>query len=146
MLVETLMPKAQERLVTIEDGARLVEAASLLRPGTDLLIACDPAGRMTGVVTRTDIVNQISFCDKANCVADVPLAVTRKVVSCRPEDKLQDVWSNITESGFKNVPVTCRDNRPLGVVTAQDIFRILLEESAYDEAMLRNYVTGVGYR
>jgi len=146
MLVERLMPKARERLTTIVDGANLIDAARLLRPGTDLLIACDPAGRMAGVVTRTDIVNQLSFCDKANCVADIPLAVTRDVVSCRPDEKLEDVWSRITETGFKNIPVTCRDNRPLGVVTAQDIFRILLEEAEYDEAMLRDYVMGVGYR
>lgn len=146
MLVEALMPRARERLATIPDGASLVEAARLLRPGTDLVIACDAAGRIAGVVTRTDIVNQISVCDGANCVADVPLAITRNVVYCRPDDKLKDVWLKIKETGFRNIPVTCPDSRPLGVITAQDIFGILLEESETDQAMLRDYVMGVGYR
>lgn len=146
MFVERLLPKARERLVTIADGAPLVEAARLLRPGTDLVIVCDPAGRMAGVVTRTDIVGQISFCDEASCVADIPLAVTRDVVSCRPDDKLKDVWLRMTETRFKNIPVTCQDARPLGVITAQDVFGILLEEAEYDQAMLRDYVMGVGYR
>jgi len=146
MFVESLMPKARERLVTIADGARLVEAARLLRPGTDMVIVCDPAGRMAGVVTRTDIVNQLSFCDGMSCVADIPLAFTRDVVSCRPDDALKDVRQRITETGFRNIPVTCEDGRPLGVITAQEVFRILLEESQYDEEILRDYVMGVGYR
>lgn len=146
MLVEKLLPMARERLVTIADGARLIEAARLLRPGTDLVIVCDPAGRVSGVVTRTDIVSQVSFCDEASCVADIPLAVTREVVSCRPDDQLKEVWQRIKERGFKNIPVTCRDRRPLGVATAQDILRSLLEEAEYDEAMLRDYVMGIGYR
>lgn len=146
MFVERLLPKARERLVTIADGAPLLEAARLLRPGTDLVIVCDPVGRLAGVVTRTDIVSQISFCDEASCVADIPLAVTRDVVSSRPDDKLQDVWLKITETRFRNIPVTCEDIRPLGVITAQDVFRILLEEAEYDQALLRDYVMGVGYR
>lgn len=146
MFVESLMQKARERLVTIADGTRLIEAARLLPPGTNLVIVCDPVGRMAGVVTRTDIVSQISFCDEASCVADIPLAVTRDVVSCRTEDELKDVWRRITETGFRNIPVKCEDDRPLGIVTAQDVFRTLLDEAEYDQAMLRDYVMGVGYR
>lgn len=146
MLVERLLPKARERLVTLADGARLVEAARLFRRGTDLVIVCDATGRMAGIVTRTDIVSQISFCDGMSCVKDIPLAVTREVLTCLPDDKLQDVWLRITEKGVKNVPVICQDVRPLGVITAQEVFGIILEEAEYDEAMLRDYVMGVGYR
>lgn len=146
MFVERLLPEAREKLVTISDGASLVEAARCLPPGTDLVIATDPDGRLAGVVTRTDIVSQISFCDESACVAALPLEITRHVVSCRPGDGLQQVWAKIKETGVKNVPVTDEDLIPLGVISARDVLHVLLDEAEYDEALLRDYVMGVGYR
>lgn len=146
MYVEKLLPQARDKLVTIVDGASLVEAAKLLRPGTDLVIVSDREGRLVGVVTRTDIVNQLSFCDGMSCVVDIPLAITRDVVSCRPTDKLEDVWKRIKETGVKNIPVTDQSLRPIGLINAGDVFRSLLDETQYEEAMLRDYIMGVGYR
>jgi CBS domain-containing protein len=71
MFIEALLQKAREKLVVIEDGARLIDAAKLLRRGTDLVIVTDPAGILVGVVTRTDIVNQFGFCEESSCVADI---------------------------------------------------------------------------
>lgn len=146
MFIEELIPKAREKLVTIVDGARLIDAAKLLRPGTDLVIVTDPAGLLVGVVTRTDIVSQFSFCEESSCVADILLIVTRDVLSCRPVDKIEDVWVKIKAKGVKNIPVTDEGGKPLGVLKARDVFEVLLGEAEYEEALLRDYVMGVGYR
>jgi hypothetical protein len=37
--VEGLLPAAREKLMVIADGAPLIEAAKLLRSGTDLVVA-----------------------------------------------------------------------------------------------------------
>jgi CBS domain-containing protein len=49
------------------------------------------------------------------------------------------------ERGLKNIPVVDQDSRPLGVLYARDILQVLLKESEDEEAMLRDYVMGVGY-
>jgi len=139
------VPTARSRLVTLADDAPLVEAAKLLRTGTDLVVVCDSAGLFAGVITRTDIVSQISRCQGAGCITAVSLVMTRDVVLCRPGDLLHDVWLRMKERGLKNIPVADQDLRPQGVLNARDILQVLLKESEDEEAMLRDYVMGVGY-
>lgn len=50
MFVESLLPEARERLVTIADDAHLIEAARLLGSGTDILLVCSATGILRGVV------------------------------------------------------------------------------------------------
>jgi CBS domain-containing protein len=146
MFVEGLLPKARERLVTIADDVPLIEAAQLLQTGTDLVIVCDSAGLLAGVITKTDIVAQISQCQGASCIMAAALVMTRDVVLCESKDLLRDVWTRIKERGLRNVPVVDQDSRPLGLLHARDILQVLLSESENEEAMLRDYVMGVGYR
>ena len=61
MFVEEMVPAARERLVTIREDAPLIEAAGLLSAGTDIVLVCDDEGRLAGVVTKTDVVRQISI-------------------------------------------------------------------------------------
>jgi len=145
MYVERLLPAAREKLVTIADGAPLTEAANFLHKGTDLVIVCDSAGLVAGVITKTDVVSQMSRCRGASCTMAASLAMTRGVVVCRPGDLLQDVWKQMKERSLKNIPVVDQASRPLGVLHARDILQILLKESENEESMLRDYVMGVGY-
>ena len=145
MFVERLLPGARKRLVTIADDAPLIEAAKLLRSGTDLVVVCGSAGVLAGIVTKTDVVRQMSNCQGAGCTTAVSSAMTRDVVLCRPDESLHDVWMRIKERSLKNIPVAARDSYPLGVLNARDILQVLLQESEDEEAMLRDYVMGIGY-
>ena len=73
------------------------------------------------------------------------LVMTRDVIVCRPGDWLHEVWSRMKERGFKNVPVTDRDSRPVGVLNARDALQVLLEEAENEESLLRDYVMGIGF-
>lgn len=145
MFVERLLPTARSRLVTLADDAPLAEAAKLLGTGTDFVVVCSSAGLFAGVITRTDIVGQISRCQGAGCMTAVSSVMTRDVVLCRPGDLLHDVWVRMKERSLKNIPVADQNLRPLGVLNARDILQVLLKESEDEEAMLRDYVMGVGY-
>lgn len=146
MFVEGMLEVAREKLVTIADDARLIEAAKLLSSGTDLVIVCDSAGALQGVVTKTDVVRQISVCQGATCMCPVSTVMTRDVALCREADRLQEVSKLMKERHLKNIPVVAADNRPIGVLTARAILRVLLGDAEYEEAQLADYVKGVGYR
>lgn len=145
MYVERLLAAARERLVTISDGAPLIEAANFLHRGTDLVIVCGSAGLLRGVITKTDVVGQMSRCQGASCTMAASLAMTRDVVVCRPDEPLQEVWKRMKGRKLKNIPVVDQDSRPRGVLHARDILQVLLDESQDEESMLRDYVMGVGY-
>jgi CBS domain-containing protein len=145
MLIEQLLPQIRERLVTILDDAALIEAAKLLRTDTDIVVVCDAAGVMTGIITKTDVVSRISTCLGASCVAPATSAMTRSVVMCKPGDRLREVWLTMKQHRLKNIPVIDTDTRPVGMLNVRDALEVLLQEVEDEEALLRDYVMCVGY-
>ena len=145
--VERILPVARERLVAIKDDALLTEAARFLDGGhINLVVVCNKGGAMVGIVTRTDVVHQMSICQGDGCAALVVGAVmTKDVTFCRRGDLLEDVWSIMKERKLLHVPIVDEDFRPLGVINARDALLVLLDGSEHEGALLRDYVMGIGY-
>jgi len=146
-IIRDLLPVASQRLVTIESTGAVIQAAGLLSgTGTALVVVCDTAGRMCGVITKADIVREISHCTGCSCTENVSDIMTREVISCGPDEKLVDVWAIMRAKALKQIPIRDTDSQPLGLLYANDALEALLKEVEYEELMLRDYVMGVGYR
>ncbi len=146
MFVEQMLAPAGERLAVIEAGAAVREAADLLgKPHTDLVVVCD-CEDMVGVVTKTDIVGQIGQCLGRACEARVDNIMTRDVVYCRANELLHDVWMVMKERGLQRIPVLDQGRKPIGVIYMRDALQCLLAESESEDELLRDYISGVGYR
>ncbi|MCS3725341.1 CBS domain-containing protein [Bradyrhizobium betae] len=146
MIVEAILPAARERLIILSDEAPLIDAARLLRDfEADLVVVHNSDRRLAGVITKTDVVRQISHCQGTSCIAAASTIMTKPVVYCHRDDLLSDVWSVMKEQHLKNVPILDPDSRPIGVLNARDALEALLEELEYEEVLLREYVMCVGY-
>lgn len=146
MSVRAVLPTARTRLVTIDHAAAVVDAAKLLsQMHTSLLIVCGPEGLMSGVITKADVVRQISVCSGCSCTTMVTDIMTREVITCHPDDRLIDVWEIMKDNALRQIPVSDIDRRPLGLLYANDALQALLKEVEYEEIMLRDYVMGIGY-
>jgi len=144
--VDRILPAGRKRLVTIRDEAPLMDAAKLLRePDADLVVVCNADQRMVGVISKTDIVRQISQWRESELAAAASTVMTRTVVSFRPDDVLQDVWTAMKHRSLKNVPIMDQDSRPIGVLNARDVLEALLEEVEQEEMLLRDYVMRIGH-
>ncbi len=147
MFVEQMLHSARERLVVIDAGATIRQAADLMsKPHVALIVVRGPDGRMVGVVTKTDLVAQIGRCDGGACTARVDTIMTHDVVSCRGDELLHDVWSVIKSRGLLRIPVLDLDGMPIGILYARDALPNLLTEAEDEEKMLRDYVMNVGYQ
>jgi CBS domain-containing protein len=145
--VERILLPARERLVTVRTDALLIDAARLLNgPQMNLVVVCDESGKIAGVITKTDIVARISHCTGCSCTMAAADVMTRTVTCCHPGDWLHEVWSVVKQLGLKNIPVVDQNSVPVGVLNARDMVRILLEDTEYEESLLRDYVVGIGYR
>ena len=146
MIVERVLPAASKRLITIGDDAPLMSAAALLRDmDADLVVVRDRDGLLAGVITKTDIVRQISHCHGAACMAAASAVMTQSVIYCRPDSLLREIWLIMKERHLKNIPILDRNSRPIGVLNARDALETLLEEVQYEEVLLQEYVMCVGY-
>lgn len=148
MLAKAILLKARERLATVASSATLRDVAVVMsQPNTDLVVACDDDGTMVGVLTKTDVVRRIGRCSGASCTSvTVETFMTRAVVSCRTDAVLHDVWLMMKARSLQRVPVIDDAVRPVGIIYARDALQNLLGEVEDEEALLRDYVTGVGYR
>jgi len=146
-IIRTLLPVASRRLVTLEHTSAVIHAARLLS-GTDtaLVVVCDAEGLMCGVISKADIVHQISHCTGCSCRENVGDIMTRAVIACEPDDPVSEVWEIMRTKGLKQIPVRDQNARPLGLLYAHDVLEVLFKEVEYQELMLRDYVMGVGYR
>ena len=146
-LVSSIDAATRSRLLTVTVDTLLREVARLLSSTQiSLVVVCDQTGLMVGVVTKTNIVRQIVKCEGAACTSTADEIMTREVIFCHSTDCLPDVLSMMQVRGFVHVPVIDAAGRPSGVVNARDALRELMVEGQYEEALLRDYVMGVGYR
>lgn len=145
MFVDRILPRARDRLVTIESGTSVRDAAALMaKPHVDLLVVCDGAV-MTGVVTKTDILGHVGRALDTGFDAPVDSVMSRDVAHCHATDALLDVWREMHRRGFQRIPVISSARSPIGVVYLLDALVSLLAESQIEDEQLRDYISGVGY-
>lgn len=136
----------RSRLVTISVDAPLLEAArSLSDTQISLIVVCDDAGVMAGVITKTDLVKKIGHCLGSACQTLVADLMVSDVACCGPGDLLSDVLGMMEKCGLVHFPVVDAHRKPLGVVNARDVLRVLVADGEYEESLLRDYVMGMGY-
>ena len=143
--VKDMLPVARSRLVLIGDDKQLTEAASLLADATPhMVVVCDGAGTMLGVITRTDIVRQIRHCHGRACTTACTVVMSKDVVCCHADDWLHEVWARMKSMGLQSVPIIDAERRPIGLVSARDAMERLLTEVEHEEEFLRDYVSDTG--
>jgi|HubBroStandDraft_6_1064221.scaffolds.fasta_scaffold89165_2 CBS domain-containing protein len=92
MFVESMLSVARKRPVTIGDDAPLIAAAKLPGiPHADLVVVCSCNEMLAGVITKTNVVRQISLCQGSGCTTASSTVMTRTVILCHPGDLLHDV-------------------------------------------------------
>lgn len=145
--VSSIDAVTRARLVTVGVDALLAEvAARLSSTQISLVVVCDAAGAMVGVVTETILVRQLGYGQASVFTTRAGEVITREFDACRPDDSLPEVLAMMQRRGLIHVPVVDADNKPVGVLNARDGLRALLEQGHYEESLLRNYVMGIGYQ
>jgi CBS domain-containing protein len=145
MRVDALRPVISGRLVVIAVDETLRTAAfALSNPHIGLLVVCDENRKATGVVSKSDIVRHVANVGVAQ--VRVSTLMTRNIISCRPEDDVYATWQRMEAQSLQNMPVLGTDAKPLGILDIRDALKVLFEQEEYQERLLVNYVTGIGYQ
>jgi len=145
MRVDTILPAASKRLVTVAEAAPLADVARLLLDRrADIVVVCDADKKMVGVISKTDVVRRIGHFRESESTTAASTVMTRTVVSCRPDDLLHDVWTMMKDRKLRNLPVLDQYSRPIGMLNARDLLEALLDEVEHEETLLRDYVMNIG--
>ena len=147
LLVCAIEAVARSRLLTVSANSLLVEVATLLSSAQiSVVVVCDAAGSPLGTITETVLVRRLGLGQADFFTTGAGEVMTQGFDACAPEDLLSDVLAKMHERGLIHVLLVNSDNKLLGVVNARDGLRALLAAGNHEEALLRNYVMGIGYQ
>lgn len=137
----------RSRLLTVPADARLVEVAARLSDAhMSVAVVCDEAGAVMGTITETMLVKYLGLGQANFFSTHASNVMTREFATCATEELLSDVLAMMQRDNLVHVLLTNQEQHPLGVLNARDGLRELLAAGSQEEALLRNYVMGVGYQ
>ena len=146
-LVSGVEEVARARLLTVAPDALLSEVAALLSSAQiSVVVVCDAGGAAVGVITETILVRRLGLGQADFVTTRAGDVMTSEFTTCAPDDLLSDVLATMHAQGLIHVLLLGADRQPLGVLNARDGLRALLAAGNHEEALLRNYVMGIGYQ
>jgi predicted transcriptional regulator len=88
-----------------------------------VLPVVDDDGRLVGMVTDRDIC--MSAYTQGKPLHELPVASTmaKRVFSCRPQDSVSTAEKSMSEAQIRRMPVVDDGNRPIGMLSLNDIAR-----------------------
>lgn len=122
---------------TMQDVVRVLMAH---RIGALLVV---DEGRMVGIITERDVLRECL--DGADRLASILVrdAMTRDLVVGAPGDDVDEVMARMTEHRVRHLPVI-DDGQVAGLISLGDAVKASLDETAYENGFLREYIHGRG--
>jgi CBS domain-containing protein len=103
------------------------------------LVITGAGGRITGIVSERDIVRAMARHGAAALGLPLNDVMTRKVVTCEPNDSISNLMELMTDGKFRHLPVV-QEERLAGIVSIGDVVKSRLAELEYEQTALRDYI------
>ena len=142
MLVENILTTKGSEVATAQASETISQAVTRMEGiGIGALVIVDDTGGPIGILSERDIARGVSrYGDKLSSTSIASL-MTRKLVTCNPEDSVADIMGLMTERRIRHVPVL-RNGQLAGIISIGDVVKVRLGEIEEEASQLRAYITG----
>ena len=117
--------------------AQLSQQLSTRRIGSMLVL--DVEGSVAGIVSERDLVRALASHGAKAMELEARQVMTRDVVTCDPDDSIDQVMQTMTSGRFRHLPVV-RHGELLGLVSIGDVVKARLEEARHETEALKAYI------
>jgi CBS domain-containing protein len=117
--------------------AQLSQQLSARRIGSMLVL--DVEGSVAGIVSERDLVRALASHGAKAMELEARQVMTRDVVTCDPDDSIDQVMQTMTSGRFRHLPVV-RRGELLGLVSIGDVVKARLEEAKHETEALKAYI------
>ena len=126
---EVVSVQPNELISTLSHRLRLARIGAMVVLGED--------GMLAGIVSERDIVHGVAE-HGAHCLElTVAALMTKRVITCTPEDSVTRIAQMMTENRIRHLPVVQGGNL-VGVVSVGDVVKNRLEEMSLEASVLRD--------
>ena len=140
MLVKQIFKQKDDRIITVAPGDTVATAAEVLkRENIGAVMVSGPDGALSGILSERDIVRALPEHGPDIFDLTVEQLMTRDVVTCSSEDRINDLMKKMTAGRFRHLPVV--DGSQLtGIISIGDVVKSRLEELEAEASQLRDYI------
>ena len=141
MNVDAILRSKGNKVETIRPSISVADAVALLKTRRiGALVVSDDGTRVDGILSERDIVHALAGRGAGVLDAKVGELMTHRVVTCAPEDSIEELMNRMTEGRFRHMPVV-RDGRLCGIISIGDVVKNRLDEVEYEANSLKSFIT-----
>ena len=140
MFVSDILSQKGGTVFTVTPGTSVAQVSQQLsdrRIGSVLVLGGD--GAVAGIVSERDLVRALASHGAKALELEVRQVMTRDVVTCDPDDSIDQVMEIMTRGRFRHLPVV-RHGELLGLVSIGDDVKSRLEETRHETEALKAYI------
>lgn len=142
MNVEAILRSKGSGVATVPPGTTIAAAIRELRArGIGALVVSEDGRSVSGILSERDIVHALAEHGAELLKLTVDRLMTRRVVTCRPEDTVSELMARMTERRFRHLPVL-KDGALCGIVSIGDLVKNRIEEVEFEADSLRHFIAG----
>jgi CBS domain-containing protein len=117
--------------------AQISQQLSTRRIGSVLVL--DDDSSVAGIVSERDLVRAFASHGAKAMELEARHVMTRDIVTCDPDDSIDQVMGTMTRGRFRHLPVV-RHGELLGLVSIGDVVKARLEEAEHETEALKAYI------
>jgi CBS domain-containing protein len=140
MNVEAILRTKGRSVATIDANATIKEAVRDLKShGIGALVVRAADKPVAGILSERDVIHALAEHGAALLTMRVDQLMTRRVVTCGPEDTVSELMARMTEHRFRHLPVL-KDGALIGIVSIGDLVKNRIEEVEFEADSLRSFI------
>lgn len=140
MFVSDILSQKGGLVYSVTPGTSVAEVAQQLssrRIGSVLVLSDQSA--VMGIVSERDLVRATATHGAKALELEARQVMTREVVTCDPDDSIDEVMQTMTNGRFRHLPVVHRGEL-LGLISIGDVVKARLEETQHEAEALKAYI------
>jgi CBS domain-containing protein len=140
MFVSDILSQKGGLVFSVTAGTSVAEVAqqlSVRRIGSVLVL--NDESSVLGIVSERDLVRALATQGAKALELEAQQVMTREVVTCDPDDSIDEVMQTMTSGRFRHLPVV-RHGELLGLVSIGDVVKARLEEATHEAEALKAYI------
>lgn len=140
MFVSDILSQKGRLVHTVTPATAAAEVArqlSIRRIGSVLVL--EEPDTIVGLVSERDLVRAMADHGAASLALEARQIMTREVVTCDPDDSIEQVMAMMTRGRFRHLPVV-RHGELLGLVSIGDVVKARLAEAQDETDALKAYI------
>ncbi len=143
MKIKDILRKKGASVHTIGPDRTVQEATTLLvKHNIGSLVVREEGGSIAGIITERDILRQCAAGSHNPDDVRVRDCMTSELIIGLPDDKLSYVMGIMTKNRIRHLPVMDGDALE-GIISIGDVVSAHLEETAFENRLLKDYIHGV---